>query len=39
LITDTEADQATLDALAGAGLGIRLVRPQALPLAVRETAS
>jgi DeoR/GlpR family transcriptional regulator of sugar metabolism len=39
LITDTGADQATLDALAATGLGIRLVRPQALPLAVGETAS
>lgn len=39
LITDTGAGQATLDALAATGLGIRLVRPQALPLAVGETAS
>jgi DeoR/GlpR family transcriptional regulator of sugar metabolism len=38
LITDSDADQATLDALAGAGLGIRLVRPLP-PLAARETAS
>jgi DeoR/GlpR family transcriptional regulator of sugar metabolism len=39
LITDTGADQATLDALADAGLGVRLVPPEPLPLAVKETAS
>jgi DeoR/GlpR family transcriptional regulator of sugar metabolism len=39
LITDTGADQATLDGLADAGLGIRLVPPEPLPLAVKETAS
>jgi DeoR/GlpR family transcriptional regulator of sugar metabolism len=39
LVTDTDADQAVLDALAGTGLEVRLVRPQPLPLQTRETAS
>jgi DeoR/GlpR family transcriptional regulator of sugar metabolism len=39
LITDTGADKATLDALAEAGLRVRLVRPQPLPLTAEETAS
>jgi DeoR/GlpR family transcriptional regulator of sugar metabolism len=39
LVTDTGADRATLDALADAGLAVRLVRPQPLPLAAGETAS
>jgi DeoR/GlpR family transcriptional regulator of sugar metabolism len=39
LVTDTGADKATRDALADAGLRVRLVRPQPLPLAAEETAS
>jgi DeoR/GlpR family transcriptional regulator of sugar metabolism len=39
LVTDTEADQATLDALTAAGLGVRLARPRPLPLVATETAS
>jgi DeoR/GlpR family transcriptional regulator of sugar metabolism len=39
LVTDTGAHQATLAALADAGLAVRQVRPQPLPLAAGETAS
>jgi DeoR/GlpR family transcriptional regulator of sugar metabolism len=39
LVTDSEADQATLEALAGAGLAVRLVTASPQPLAATETAS
>ena len=39
LITDTGADQATLDALADAGLRIRLVDPEPLRRSTGEAAS
>jgi DeoR/GlpR family transcriptional regulator of sugar metabolism len=39
LVTSTGADQATLDALADAGVAVRQVRPRPLPLAAGETAS